>query len=58
MKQFGNPTFLIETPVSEQFFHDPLFVQVSKREPRPLILWGEGYRPGNRPLMALSFSIY
>ena len=58
MKQFGNRTFLRKTPVSEQFFHDPLFVQVSKMRTSPPNFMEEGYRPGNRPLMALSFSMY
>ena len=43
MKQFGNPLFLrrppaISTnpPISDQFFHYPLFVQISKtRTPPP-----------------------
>ena len=30
MKQFGNPFFLREPPISEQCFHYPLFVQILK----------------------------
>ena len=49
MKQFGNSPFLgvppplsTNPPISEQFVHDPLFVQISKtRYPPPLILGGE-----------------
>ena len=51
MKQFGNPLFLIgpllsnhppppPPPISEQFFHDPLFVQILKTRTCPLILGG------------------
>ena len=42
MKQFGNPPLSKRTPlstnapISEQFFHNPLFVQISKsRNPPP-----------------------
>ena len=43
MKQFGNPPLSKRTPlstnapISEQFFHNPLFVQILKsRNPPPL----------------------
>ena len=41
MKQFGNPPFLRGPPISEQFFHDPLFVQISKTRHTPQILGRE-----------------
>ena len=48
MKQFGNPLILTrpplstKPPISEQFFHDPLFVQISKTRTRPPPLSGGG----------------
>ena len=39
MKQFGDPLFLRghfnQLPISEQFFHVPLFVQISKTRTSP-----------------------
>ena len=46
MKQFGNPPFSKRTrlstnpPFSEQFFHDPLLVQISKTRPPPTLISG------------------
>ena len=35
MKRFGTSPFLREPPISEQFFHDPLFVRILKTRSHP-----------------------
>ena len=48
IKQFRKPSLSKRTPlstnppISEQFFHDPLFVEISKTRTPPLILGGGG----------------